>query len=90
MNISTTALALLAALTATSAAASPEPIDNRQDASQAQQDQNGAASAHGYQNPAGPDPDPRMTEQVGDDLHEQGEQRDGIEDDVTREGSERQ
>jgi hypothetical protein len=76
MTFSTPAMALLAALIATSAAASPETTDSRQDASQAQRDQNGDASAHGYQNPTGPDPDPRMTEQVGEEVLEQDDEHD--------------
>lgn len=60
MNISTTAAALLAALL-TSAASNAAPSVNGQDSRQTQQEQNDDASAHGYQNPTGQDPDPRMT-----------------------------
>lgn len=61
MKISTMAATLFAALLASSAvqAASSE---SDQEARQTQQEQNEDASAHGYQNPTGEDPDPRMTD----------------------------
>ena len=61
MKISTMAATLFAALLASSAvqAASSE---SDQEARQTQQEQNDDASAHGYQNPTGADPDPRMTD----------------------------
>ena len=61
MKISTMAATLFAALLASSAvqAASSE---SDQEARQTQQEQNDDASAHGYQNPTGEDPDPRMTD----------------------------
>ncbi len=61
MNISTMAATLLAALLA-SATVQSAPSENNQDARQSQQEQNDDASAHGYQNPTGEDPDPRMTD----------------------------
>lgn len=60
MNTSTIASTLLAALL-TSAAVQAAPSENDQDVRQSQQEQNDDASAHGYQNPTGEDPDPRMT-----------------------------
>lgn len=51
-------LALMAALTATGGVANQDAANDRHDGHQSQQDRNGEASAHGYQNPTGPDPDP--------------------------------
>lgn len=60
MNISAMAATFLAALLA-GATVQAAPSDSGQDAGQSQQEQNDEASAHGYQNPTGEDPDPRMT-----------------------------
>jgi len=73
-NIATAALALLIA---TSAAANQETGDNRQDANQSQPSQSGEESAHGYENPTGVDPDPRMTEQEAENAYERAKERDG-------------
>lgn len=61
MNILTPAATLLAALLA-SAAVHAAPSENGQEPGQNQHEQNDDASAHGYQNPTGEDPDPRMTD----------------------------
>lgn len=58
------ASSVLLALLATAASANQEPTE-REPAysnSQAQQDLDDQASAHGYQNPTGEDPRPRLTE----------------------------
>lgn len=68
MSISTMAATFFAALL-TSATVQAAPSENDQDVRQSQQEQeqeqeqeqNDDASAHGYQNPTGEDPDPRMT-----------------------------
>ncbi|WP_217476935.1 hypothetical protein [Stutzerimonas stutzeri] len=74
MKTASLTLALMAALTATGVTANQDAASERQDAHQSQQDRNGEASAHGYQNPAGPDPDPRMTDQVGEDALDQDDE----------------
>lgn len=60
MNISTMTATLLAALLA-GTAVHAAPSESGQDSRQSRQQQNDDASAHGYQNPTGEDPDPRMT-----------------------------
>lgn len=60
MNILTPAATLLAALLA-SASVHAAPSENGQEPGN-QHEQNDDASAHGYQNPTGEDPDPRMTD----------------------------
>lgn len=74
MKTESLSIALIAALAATSAVANPDAASDRQAPDQAQQDRNGDASAHGYQNPTGPDPDPRMTDQVGEDTLDQDDE----------------
>ncbi len=61
MNASAIGTALLAALL-TSATAQAASSEGGQDARLTQQQQKEDAGAHGYQNPAGQDPDPRMSE----------------------------
>jgi len=68
-NIATAALALLIA---TSAAANQENADDRQHANPSQ---SGEESAHGYENPTGVDPDPRMTEQEAEKAYERAEEQ---------------
>lgn len=67
MKILTPAATLFAALLA-SAAVQAATSDSAQDpATGHQHEQNDDASAHGYQNPTGQDPDPRMTEHPNSD-----------------------
>ena len=74
MKTASLSIALIAALAATSAVANPDAASDQQAPDQSQQDRNGDASAHGYQNPTGPDPDPRMTDQVGEDTLDQDDE----------------
>lgn len=69
-NMATAALALLVA---TSAAANQENVDDRQNANPSQ---SGEESAHGYENPTGVDPDPRMTEQEAENAYERADEQD--------------
>ncbi len=68
-NMATAALALLVA---TSAAANQENVDDRQNANPSQ---SGEESAHGYENPTGVDPDPRMTEQEAENAYERADEQ---------------
>ncbi|MFG3692766.1 hypothetical protein ACGFZ6_05160 [Stutzerimonas stutzeri] len=74
MKTASLSIALIAALAATSAVANPDAASDRQAPDQSQQDRNGDASAHRYQNPTGPDPDPRMTDQLGGDTLNQDDE----------------
>lgn len=74
MNISKTGAAILLALFATAASAA----SNDQEATNAQtgeaqdrgeQGQHDMEGAHGYQNPAGEDPQPRLTEETIENAH---------------------
>ncbi|MGE6992104.1 hypothetical protein ACQKIK_01660 [Pseudomonas sp. NPDC047961] len=79
---STVLLALLAtAASANQEATEPEPADTN---SQAQQDLNNEASAHGYQNPTGEDPQPRLTEDTIENAHGDDERVDDEEDSQKR------
>lgn len=70
MKNSTLALALFASLVATGAMAHDHDMKNQpKDSTMEQRAHDDDASAHGYQNPTGTDPDPRMTN------HGQGEWR---------------
>ena len=64
-----TALALT--LLATTAFANQDtlPPETNSTGSQSQQDINNEAGAHGYQNPAGQDPEPRLSEDTIDNAH---------------------
>lgn len=74
MNISATTMTIIAALiTGTAAnAGSSDAQDNRTE----QQNQNGEASAHGYQNPTGADPQPRLDEETIENAHGDGDMED--------------
>ncbi|MFV0456277.1 MAG: hypothetical protein ACK5NQ_15035 [Pseudomonas sp.] len=62
MKNSTLALTILASLVATGAMADDDDMKNQpKDSSMEQRVDDDDASAHGYQNPTGTDPDPRMT-----------------------------
>lgn len=76
MNIPSIATAALTLLIATGAAANQQAIDDHQDAHQSQPSQSGEESAHGYENPTGVDPDPRMTEQEAEDAYERADEQD--------------
>ncbi len=80
------ASSVLLALLATAASANqeptePEPTDTN---SQAEQDLNNEASAHGYQNPTGEDPQPRLTEDTIENAHGDDERVDDEEDSQKR------
>ena len=80
------ASSVLLALLATAAPANqeptePEPADTN---SQAEQDLNNEASAHGYQNPTGEDPQPRLTEDTIENAHGDDERVDDEEDSQKR------
>ncbi|BAP80324.1 hypothetical protein MT1_3149 [Pseudomonas sp. MT-1] len=80
------ASSVLLALLATTASANqestePEPADTN---SQAEQDLNNEASAHGYQNPTGEDPQPRLTEDTIENAHGDDERVDDEEDSQKR------
>jgi hypothetical protein len=75
------ASSVLLALLATTASANQEPADTN---SQAQQDLNNEASAHGYQNPTGEDPQPRLTEDTIENAHGDDERVDDEEDSQKR------
>ena len=64
-----TALALT--LFATTAFANQDTLapETNSTGSQSQQDINNEAGAHGYQNPAGQDPEPRLSEDTIDNAH---------------------
>lgn len=64
-----TALALT--LLATTAFANQDTLapETNSTGSQSQQDINNEAGAHGYQNPAGQDPEPRLSEDTIDNAH---------------------
>ena len=65
------ASSVLLALLATTASANQEPTEYEpaDSNSQAQQDLDNEASAHGYQNPTGEDPQPRLTEDTIENAH---------------------
>lgn len=71
MKIPSISASVFLALFATTASAGPEsterPADNTDN--QAQRDLNNEASAHGYQNPTGEDPHPRLTEDTIENAH---------------------
>jgi hypothetical protein len=75
------ASSVLLALLATAASANQEPTDTN---SKAQQDLNNEASAHGYQNPTGEDPQPRLTEDTIENAHGDDESVDNEEDSQQR------
>ncbi|MGE6527892.1 hypothetical protein ACQKEM_02525 [Pseudomonas sp. NPDC077382] len=80
------ASSVLLALLATTASANPEPTEHEQadSNSQAQQDLNNEASAHGYQNPTGEDPNPRLTEDTIENAHGDDERVDDEQDSQER------
>ncbi|MEL7557965.1 hypothetical protein [Stutzerimonas chloritidismutans] len=65
------ASSVLLALLATTASANQEPTEREpaDSNSQAQQNLDNEASAHGYQNPTGEDPHPRLTEDTIENAH---------------------
>lgn len=71
MKIASICASVFLALLAATASANPEsterPAGNTD--SQAQQDLNNEASTHGYQNPTGEDPHPRLTEDTIENAH---------------------
>jgi len=80
------ASSVLLALLATTASANQEPTEHEpaDTNSQAQQDLNNEASAHGYQNPTGEDPQPRLTEDTIENAHGDDERVDNEEDSQKR------
>lgn len=76
MKNSTLALTLFASLVATGAMAHDDDMKNQPtDSTMEQRAQDDDASAHGYQNPTGTDPDPRMTNEVQKDWREDAKER---------------
>lgn len=74
MKVSTTGAALFAALlaTAASAASNDQEATNAQTGeaqSRGEQGQHDMEGAHGYQNPAGEDPQPRLSEETIENAH---------------------
>ena len=80
------ASSVLLALLATTASANQEPTEHEpaDSNSQAQQDLDNEASAHGYQNPTGEDPQPRLTEDTIENAHGDDERVDDEEDSQER------
>ena len=80
------ASSVLLALLATTASANQEPTEHEpaDTNSQAQQDINNEASAHGYQNPTGEDPQPRLTEDTIENAHGDDERVEDEEDSQKR------
>ena len=80
------ASSVLLALLATTGSANQEPTEHEpaDTNSQAQQDLNNEASAHGYQNPTGEDPQPRLTEDTIENAHGDDERVDDEEDSQKR------
>lgn len=76
MKNSTLALALFASLVATGAMAREDAMKNQPtDSTMEQRAQDDDASAHGYQNPTGTDPDPRMTNHPKGEWREDAKER---------------
>lgn len=75
MKNSTFAVAIFASLIATGAIADDDMKNQPKDSTMEQRAHDDDASAHGYQNPTGTDPDPRMTKEVQDDWREDAKQR---------------
>lgn len=70
------ALAIFAGLVATAAMAGDDERKSQpKDSTMEQRAHDDAASAHGYQNPTGTDPDPRMTNEVQENWREEAKQR---------------
>jgi len=81
------ASSVLLALLATAASANQEPTEAEPadtNSQQAEQDLNNEASAHGYQNPTGEDPQPRLTEDTIENAHGDDERVDDEEDSQKR------
>ena len=80
------ASSVLLAVLATTASANQEPTEHEpaDTNSQAQQDINNEASAHGYQNPTGEDPQPRLTEDTIENAHGDDERVEDEEDSQKR------
>ncbi|MGE6659769.1 hypothetical protein ACQKEK_03365 [Pseudomonas sp. NPDC077408] len=80
------ASSVLLALLATTASANQEPTEHEpaDTNSQARRDLNNEASAHGYQNPTGEDPQPRLTEDTIENAHGDDERVDNEEDSQKR------
>ncbi|WP_313554022.1 hypothetical protein [Stutzerimonas nitrititolerans] len=76
MKNSTLALTLFASLVATGAMAHDHDMESQPtDSTMDQRAQDDDASAHGYQNPTGTDPDPRMTNHPKSDWREDAKER---------------
>ncbi|WP_417781435.1 hypothetical protein [Stutzerimonas xanthomarina] len=80
------ASSVLLVLLATTASANQEPTEHEpaDTNSQAQQDLDNEASPHGYQNPTGEDPQPRLTEDTIENAHGDDERVDDEEDSQNR------
>ncbi len=76
MHITPPAIALFALLTAGAAHANEAPSGSTHDAADHNQQQTEDDSAHGYQNPTGVDPDPRMDDHPAPNTHEHDEDND--------------
>jgi hypothetical protein len=86
MKISTTTAAVLMALLATTVSANQETAEPQMDStgSQDRQDVNNEPGAHGYQNPTGEDPQPRLTEDTIENAHGDDEEVDDEEESQQR------
>ncbi|WP_407296496.1 hypothetical protein [Stutzerimonas zhaodongensis] len=71
MNISTITASVLLALLTTTASAAEETTDYQSGNAniQTEQDLDNEASAHGYQNPTGEDPQPRLNDDTIENAH---------------------
>jgi len=71
MRISTITASVLLALLTTTASAAEEKTERQPDnaSTQTEQGLDNEASAHGYQNPTGEDPQPRLTEDTIENAH---------------------
>ena len=74
MKNSRIAIAVFASLVATGAVADDDMNKQQKDSTMEQRTQD-HDSAHGYQNPTGTDPNPRMTEEVQEDWREDAKDR---------------
>lgn len=76
MKNSKLAVAVLTSLFAAGAIAHDDGMKNHsKDSTTEQRAHDDDASAHGYQNPTGTDPDPRMTNEVQEDWREDAKER---------------
>lgn len=86
MKTSSITASVLLALLATTASANSQSTERQpgDTDNQAQQDLNNEASAHGYQNPTGEDPRPRLTEDTIENAHGDDKSADNEEDSQQR------